>query len=121
MISRKFGPRVRFPAIVTDADPAPGGPVEENYCSECDLCVEACPAGALKQKGEEAITRCAVHHMKYGLPGLIRFGINLIKAPDDDEKIKLIKSPDFRELWQNINTSVFYYCFDCLNSCPVGK
>ena len=121
LISKEFGPRVRFLGIVTNADLAPGKPVEENYCSECDLCVEACPTGALKCKGEEAIKRCAVHHMKYGLPGLIRFGIKLIKAPNDDEKINLIKSPDFWELWQNMNTGVFYYCFDCLNSCPVGK
>ncbi|PKN37491.1 MAG: hypothetical protein CVU62_07095 [Deltaproteobacteria bacterium HGW-Deltaproteobacteria-2] len=121
LITKEFGPRVRFLAILTSADLDPGKPVKENYCSECDLCVEACPTGALRLKGEEAVMRCAVHHMKYGLPGLIRFGIKLIKAPGDEEKINLIKSPDFWEFWQNMNTGVFYYCFDCLNSCPVGK
>lgn len=121
LITRGFGPRIRFLAILTSADLAPGKPVEEHYCTECDLCVDACPTDALKLKGEEAIVRCAVHHMKYGLPGLIRFGIKLIKAPNDDEKINMIKSTDFGELWQNMNTGVFYYCFDCLNSCPVGK
>jgi len=121
LVTPEFGPRVRFLAIVTDAPLEPASPNKENFCSECDLCVEACPTGALKRKGEEAIMLCAKHHMKYGLPGLIRFGIKLVKAQGDDEKINLIKSPDFWEFWQNLNTGVFYYCFDCLNSCPVGK
>lgn len=121
LVTRQFGPRVRFVSILTDAELAPARPGDQNLCSECDLCVEACPTGALKLKGEEAVMLCAKHHMKYGLPGLIRFGIRLVKAPNDEEKINLIKSPEFWEFWQNLNTGVFYYCFDCLNSCPVGK
>lgn len=121
LITPVFGPRVRFLAILTNADLAPGKPVEESYCSECDLCVEACPMDALRLKDKEAIIRCAGHHMKYGLPGLTRLAINLITASDDNEKINLITSPDFWEIWQTMNTGIFYYCFDCLNSCPVGK
>jgi epoxyqueuosine reductase len=121
LITPEFGPRLRFLAILTSADLVAGRPVEENYCTECDLCVEACPTGALKLKGEDMLARCVAHHMKFGLPGVTRFGIKLIKAAGDDEKINLVKSPDFWEIWQNLTTGVFYYCFDCLNSCPVGK
>ncbi len=121
LISPQFGPRVRFGAILTDAELASGKPVAENFCTDCDLCVESCPTGALKSEGEAAITACAKHHMQYGLPGLIRFGIKLVKAKSDDDKIALLRSPDFWEFWQSLNIGVFYYCFDCLNSCPIGK
>jgi hypothetical protein len=36
-------------------------------------------------------------------------------------EINLLLSPEFWEYWQNLNTGIFYYCFDCLNACPVGK
>ncbi len=121
LITKEFGPRIRFGAILTDAELKPGKPLANNFCIDCDLCIKKCPTGALKTKGAEAITLCAKHHMKYGLPGLIRFGIKLVKAPSDDEKIALIRSPEFWEFWQNLNTGIFYYCFNCLNACPIGK
>jgi hypothetical protein len=33
----------------------------------------------------------------------------------------MLKSPTFWEIWQNLTTGIFYYCFECLNACPVGK
>jgi len=121
LITRQFGPRVRFGAILTDAPLSAGKPASENFCNECDLCVEACPTGALGKSGEEAIMLCARNHLKYGLPGLTRFAIKLVKAKTDEEKIDLVRSPEFWEYWQNLNTGVFYYCFSCLNACPIGK
>lgn len=121
LLTREFGPRVRFGAILTSAPLESGKPATENFCTECDLCVEACPVHALESRGEEAISLCSRNHLKYGLPGLIRFAIRLIKASSDNEKIELVKSPELWEYWQNMNTGVFYYCFHCLNACPVGK
>lgn len=120
LITPRYGPRVRFGAIVTDAELRAGSALEENFCEECDLCIKSCPSGALKKKGEEAIALCARHHLKYGLPGLTRFVIKLIKAESEEEKIGLIKSPEFWEYWQNLNTGIFYYCYNCLNACPIG-
>jgi len=44
-----------------------------------------------------------------------RMGVDLVS------EINLLLSPEFWEYWQNLNTGIFYYCFDCLNACPVGK
>jgi len=121
LITPEFGPRVRFAAILTSAQLEPGKPIKEDFCSDCGACVESCPTGSLAKKGEEAIILCTKHHMKYGLPGLVRFSIKLIKAKTDDEKIALVTSPEFWEYWQNLNTGIFYYCYDCLNICPTGK
>jgi epoxyqueuosine reductase len=120
LITPQYGPRVRLGAILTTAELAPGQPTKENHCSGCDLCVQSCPTGALTKQGAEAIGLCATHHMKYGLPGLTRFAIKLIKAKTEDEKIKMIRSPEFWEYWQSLNTGIFYNCFTCLNACPVG-
>lgn len=121
LITREFGPRVRLGAILTDAPLIAGKPIQEDFCTDCQLCLESCPTGSLNKEGEEAIMLCTRHHMKYGLPGLIRFAIKLIKAPSEEEKIKLILSPEFWEYWQNLNTGIFYYCYNCLTACPIGR
>ena len=59
LITKEFGPRIRFGAILTDAELKPGKPLANNFCIDCDLCIKKCPTGALKTKGAEAITLCA--------------------------------------------------------------
>lgn len=45
LVTRKYGPRVRFATVYTDA-PLPAGTPGKNLCGSCRLCVDACPAGA---------------------------------------------------------------------------
>ena len=46
-LHRDYGPRVRLATILTDAPLHCGTPITESYCADCNLCVKACPAGAL--------------------------------------------------------------------------
>jgi len=46
LVTRKYGPRVRFATVYTDA-PLPAGTPAKNRCGSCRLCVDACPAGAM--------------------------------------------------------------------------
>lgn len=51
-ISKKFGSQVRLRAIVTEAPLLTGVPIENSeYCSECNICLSKCPAGALTHEG----------------------------------------------------------------------
>jgi epoxyqueuosine reductase len=46
-VSRKFGPRLRLASILVDYPLRPlDPPIEESRCGKCNICVEACPAGA---------------------------------------------------------------------------
>lgn len=47
LITRPFGSWVRLGTVFTDMDLACGPPVEKNFCGNCYLCVDACPATAL--------------------------------------------------------------------------
>ncbi len=46
LVTKQYGPRVRFATVYTDA-PLDAGEPAKNRCGSCDQCVEACPAGAM--------------------------------------------------------------------------
>lgn len=50
LISRTFGSWLRLGTVFIDMALPCGKPVERHFCGRCTLCVEACPAGALKGK-----------------------------------------------------------------------
>lgn len=48
LISEHYGSQIRLRALVTNAPLNCGNPItKSNYCEDCNLCVEACPADAL--------------------------------------------------------------------------
>lgn len=52
LTSPVYGNHLWFAAILTDGEFAPDSLVEEKLCGGCDLCVMACPAGALNDPEE---------------------------------------------------------------------
>jgi epoxyqueuosine reductase len=52
IINPRYGPRIRLATILTDAPLTPDKPIQ-NRCGDCTLCMDACPAGAIKGVGTE--------------------------------------------------------------------
>ncbi|UCE96263.1 MAG: epoxyqueuosine reductase [Candidatus Bathyarchaeota archaeon] len=48
LITPTYGPRVRFSSILTDAPLETSKPISESKCGKCMLCVDVCPAKAIK-------------------------------------------------------------------------
>lgn len=47
LITRRYGPAIRFASVLTDAPLVCGTPIERSYCGDCEVCRTACPAGAV--------------------------------------------------------------------------
>ncbi len=120
LLTERFGPRIRILSIVTDAPLKPGKRLEKDYCKNCDLCIKACPVDAIGTDGTVDAVKCAKEILKHGLPGIVKFVKGWVRA-SDDEKQEMTKDPAFWEIWQSLTSGIFYYCFECLNACPVGK
>ncbi len=52
LVHPKYGQRVRYVSILTDAPLTAGRPTE-GWCGECKVCVGACPAGAIRERRED--------------------------------------------------------------------
>ncbi len=52
LVTPQFGPRVRLATVLTDLALPAGAPIK-NRCCKCTLCVDGCPAGAIKNASTE--------------------------------------------------------------------
>ncbi len=46
LVTRQYGPAIRFVTVLTDAPIQPGAPINESLCTKCTHCIVACPAHA---------------------------------------------------------------------------
>ncbi len=58
VILPKYGPYFHLSMIITNAPLKPDKPFEENLCSDCNICIEACPTGARYSGGLADDKKC---------------------------------------------------------------
>ncbi len=118
VISPRFGTRILFTAILTDMELASDPPVTEDLCTECNLCVEECPARALDQEGKTEDLKCLRVSQPFGIGATIGF-IRKFTAASPEQQKTLIMDPQFLKLYQASFIGFQYECYRCLAVCPV--
>lgn len=119
VLTTRWGPRVRFSALVTDAPLEPDSPLKEELCDNCSLCMDVCPVGAIEPDKLDT-GKCLRESVKYGLVAVIRF-LNKLVTQTPEEQQQAFRDPQFWNLWQATSFGLDYHCFECLNVCPVGQ
>jgi epoxyqueuosine reductase QueG len=120
LLTRKWGPRVRLGAIVTDAPLAADKPMEERLCDDCDLCVQSCPAQALNTNTLKDAVKCLGKQQKWGMARHIQYMQKLLEAPSEQQK-SMLRDPEYWNIYQAQSVTLMYTCYECVNSCPAGK
>lgn len=120
VIHPRFGTRIGLTAIVTDLALEPDAKIDEDLCSRCDLCVRNCPAGALDEPGKTDIGKCIGHSQPYGLRTDIGFWQKFADSSPEDQK-RMFTDEKYWRIRQAHAIGMQYYCFNCLQSCPVGQ
>jgi len=120
LLTKRFGPRVRLTGVITDAPLKPDNKLKEEICNKCGQCIKACPGEAITEDGKVEMKKCAPQILKYGLPGLISFSRKWL-GKGEKEVVEMTKDPALWELWQTSMLGNFYYCFNCIAACPIGR
>jgi len=97
VLTRRFGPRVRFGAVFTDLDLTPDSPRQDYFCTSCSLCIAACPTGALGPAGLDR-SHCIAEFKPDA--AMVRLQRERLEFP----------TPHTR-----------YQCARCITACPIGK
>ena len=120
VIHPKMGSRVIFTTVITNLDLPSDPPFNEKLCTDCNLCVENCPAGALDGEGKTDDMKCLKNSQPYGIGSAIRFWNKFAESTTEDQK-KMVKDVNFWRLYQASFIGFQYFCFNCFKSCPVGQ
>ncbi|MBQ7971447.1 MAG: 4Fe-4S binding protein [Clostridia bacterium] len=62
LLTKDYGPFIRYCFILTDAEIEPTPLFEEKLCDGCGECIKACPGGAISAEGVLDSWRCAVYY-----------------------------------------------------------
>ena len=62
LLSKDYGPFIRYCFILTDMEIEPTELESYNLCDGCGECIKACPGKAIDEKGEVDSWRCAVYY-----------------------------------------------------------
>jgi epoxyqueuosine reductase len=120
VIHPKMGTRVLFTAVIANLDLPSDPPASEKLCTDCNACVENCPAGALNEEGKTDEMKCLKNSQPYGIGSAIRFWTKFAESPAEEQK-KMVKDVNFWRLYQAGFIGFQYFCFNCIKSCPVGQ
>ncbi|MCR5282814.1 MAG: 4Fe-4S dicluster domain-containing protein [Lachnospiraceae bacterium] len=67
LLTKDYGPRVRFVSVITDAEITPDPMIEQSICVGCKMCVKNCPVNAFTVKEGQLVAemdkkKCAKYH-----------------------------------------------------------
>lgn len=62
VLTKEYGPFIRYCFILTDAEIEPTPLLTDNICDNCGECIKACPGNAIDENGMTDSWRCAVYY-----------------------------------------------------------
>ena len=122
LIHPKFGNFVLLGTVLLDAE-ATGQdhPLDYNPCLECNLCVAACPVGAISSQGDFNFTACYTHNYREFMGGFNDWVEQVVDSRSVWDYRRRVDDAETSSLWQSLSYGANYKSAYCMAVCPAGE
>ncbi len=96
-------------------------PLEWNPCLECNLCVAACPVGAIDKSGEFDFMSCYTHNYREFMSGFTSWVEQVVEADDARDYRERVSDHETVSMWQSLAFKPNYKAAYCVSVCPAGE
>ena len=117
----KFGSFILLDSILIDAElDKYDKPIEYDPCVGCNLCVAACPVGAIDLKKGLDFNACMTHNYRDFMGGFEDWVENIVSSKNVKEFRKKSSDGENISKWQSLSFGPQYKAAYCVSVCPAG-
>jgi Fe-S-cluster-containing hydrogenase component 2 len=98
-----------------------GVPLETNPCLGCNLCVAACPVGAIGAEGSFDFMSCYTHNYREFMSGFTDWVEQVVESEDAADYRRRVSNSETVSMWQSLSYKPNYKAAYCVSVCPAGE
>jgi putative sterol carrier protein/ferredoxin len=122
VIHPRFGNFILLESILIDAETDRyNRPLDTNPCLTCNLCVSACPVGAIHSNWEFDFSACYNHNYREFMGGFQDWTEQLVASKNVDQYRSKVKDSETISIWQSLTFGANYKAAYCMAVCPAGE
>lgn len=95
-------------------------PVADSPCLRCNLCVAACPTGAIAKDGHFDFSSCSTHNYREKTNGFVEWIHTLADSRNREEYRRRVTDAETISWWQSLGYEANTHCDYCVAVCPAG-
>lgn len=122
VIHPRFGNFILLGTIVLESEVSHHDqPITYNPCLECNLCVAACPVGAISADGHFDFLACYTHNYREFMGGFTDWVGHVAESRSAQDYRRRVSDSESASMWQSLSFGANYKAAYCLAVCPAGE